>query len=188
LLDAVKHIIEQAATEILKMYLLDTDESQNHHWTREQAWFMIKQIAENKDGTASYGRILLSDLYAENGEATISALEQADLITITSVNGRPSVIRPSRPVYHAAFKYMTRDEQLRSRLDLGILKLLIEKADKSVSKYEDELHLLGNLRKYPVELNSRIQWVSQKLQASQAQLEKHEKESASLAKILKTSE
>ncbi|CRG83205.1 Mitochondrial escape protein 2 [Talaromyces islandicus] len=183
---AVEHIIEQAAAEILKMYVLDTAEGQDHHWTREQAWFMIKQIAENKDGIASYGHILLSDLYAENGEATISALEQADLITITSVNGRPSVIRPGRPVYHAAFKYLTQDEQLRSRLDLNILKLLIEKADKSVAKYEDELHLLGNLKKYPVELNSRIQWVSHKLQASQAQLEKHEKESAALVKILKT--
>lgn len=145
---------------------------------------MIKQIAEDKDGTASYSRILLSDLFAENGEATISALEQADLITITSVNGRPSVIRPGRPVYHAAFRHLTQDEQLRSRLDLGILKLLIGKADKSVAKYEDELNLLGNLKKYPVELNSRIQWVSHKLQASQAELEKYEKESAFLVKIL----
>jgi hypothetical protein len=168
------------------MYVRVTAEGQDRHWTREQAWFIIKEIAKDKDGTASYGRILLSDLYAENGEATISALEQADLITITSVKGRPSVIMPGRPVYHAAFKYLTKDEQLRSRLDLNILKLLIEKANKSVAKYEDELHLLGNLKKYPVELNSRIQWVSNKLQASQAQLEKYEKESAALVKILKS--
>ncbi|KAH8704253.1 putative RNA12 protein [Talaromyces proteolyticus] len=183
---AVEHIIEQAATEILKMYVFDVDGPKDRRWTREQAWYMIKQIAENKDGATSYSRILLSDLFKVNGEAIISALEQADLITVKSSNGRPSVIKPGRPVYHAAFKHLTEDQVLRSRLDLEILKLLIDTENKNVSKYEDELQLLGNLKKYPVELYARIQWVSQKLQKAQASLEKYEKQSVSLTEVLRT--
>jgi RNA12 protein len=131
---------------------------------------------------------VLSDLFAENGEQTLSALEQTDLITVISVNGRPSAIKPGRPVYHAAFKHLTEDQVLRNKLDLGILGQLIGKENGKVAKYETELQLLGNLKKYPTELNSRVQWVAQKLQDAQANLEKYERQSGALAKFLQTAE
>lgn len=131
---------------------------------------------------------MLSELFAENGEQTLAALEQTDLITVVSVNGRPSAIKSGRPVYHAAFKHLTEDQALRNRLDLGILGQLISKESSKVGKYESELQLLGNLKKYPTELNSRVQWVAHKLQEAQAKLEKYEKQSGALAKFLQTAE
>lgn len=43
----MQHIVEQSASEILKMYLLDPDRSQRP-WTPEQAWLLIKQLAQNE--------------------------------------------------------------------------------------------------------------------------------------------
>jgi hypothetical protein len=42
---AVKEIIEQSASEILKMYLIDFDGS-DRKWTPVQAWLLIRALAE----------------------------------------------------------------------------------------------------------------------------------------------
>lgn len=44
--EAVQHIVEESASEILKMYLLDTEKSQRR-WTPQQAWLLIKQLADH---------------------------------------------------------------------------------------------------------------------------------------------
>ena len=43
--EAINEIIEQSASEILKMYLLDVDRVQRR-WTPEQAWLLVKQLAK----------------------------------------------------------------------------------------------------------------------------------------------
>jgi hypothetical protein len=52
---AVRYIVEQSASEILKIFLLDADtlqQQQRRQWTPEQAWLLIKQLAEQE--TVSY--------------------------------------------------------------------------------------------------------------------------------------
>jgi hypothetical protein len=169
----------------LKIYVLEVN-SDARHWTREQAWHIIKELAEAEDAVVPYNRILLSELFKENGEATIEALEQAELVSIVSMNGRPSAIKPNRPVYHAAFKRLTGDRVLRSRLDLAILTLLIKNENNRVSQHENELQLLANLQKQPSQLTSRVQWVLRKLQNSQAKVDQYERESASLNHVLQS--
>lgn len=185
--DAVNLIIEQAATEILKFYLLEVDTSKRH-WTREQAWYLIKQLASSSDGTVPYNRILLSDLYKDHGEETLQALEQAELIAVRSVNGRPTTIRPGRPVYHAAFRRLTADRALGARLDLATYALLINHENAKVGKYEAELQLLGNLQRPVRELGMRYQWLAEKVQHAQARIEGYERDSKRLSRVLQTEE
>ncbi len=174
-------MIEQSASEILKMYILDVDKAQRK-WTPEQAWLLIKQLAASD--VLRYNEVLLSDIYKSGGEFNLQALEQAELITIVSCNGRPYSIKPGKPVYQAAFRLLTEDHVLKSRLDLAITTELIKIQTASIDKYEAELNLLANLPKQPGELTPRIRWLLAKLQACQSQVEKYEQESGMLKKVL----
>ncbi|KAJ5693281.1 hypothetical protein N7462_002704 [Penicillium macrosclerotiorum] len=182
---AVDRIIEQSASEILKIFILGT-ESVTPQWAREQAWYLIKSLANSEDGALLYNKILLSDLFKDNGEATLRALEQAELISVGSVKGFPRWIKPGRPVYRAAFKRLIENKTLEGRLDLLILGELIGKENKSIGKYEEELQLLGSLPKHPWELTSRIEWLLSKIQGSQSKILKYEKDSATLTKMLQS--
>jgi hypothetical protein len=101
---AVNEMIDQSASEILKMYIFGAeDEGGTRHWSAEQAWMLIKQLAKKE--SLRYNEVLLDDILKTGGEKVLRALEQAELISIVSgPNGRPSTIRPGKPVYHPAFK------------------------------------------------------------------------------------
>ena len=179
--EAVQQIIEQSASEILKMYILDVDKA-SRKWSPEQAWLLIKALATTD--VLRYNAILLSDMYKSGGEPTLQALEQAELITIVSSNGRPYSIRPGKPVYQAAFRLLTEDHVLQSRLDLAITTELIKIETASIDKYEAELNLLGGLPRQPGELAPRVRWLLAKLQGCQKRVEDYERESGALKKVL----
>ncbi|KAF9887666.1 mitochondrial escape protein 2 [Aspergillus nanangensis] len=180
---AVNRIIEQTVSEILKVFILGA-ESTTQQWTHEQAWHLIKALANSKHGSLPYNLVLLSGLFKENGETTLRALEQAELISITCVNGCPETVKPGKPVQRTAFKRLTENKTLSSRLDLEILSQLIASENKSIGKHEEELRLLGGLPKQPWELKSRIQWLLNKVYTSQNKISQYEAESAILQKIL----
>ena len=173
-------MIEQSASEILKMYLLDVDAA-SRKWTPQQAWLLVKELAANE--TLKYNELLLSDLF-KDGEVVLQALEQAELIAITSKNGRPYSIKPGKPVYQSAFEYLTNDEVLKARLDLAILSQLIGIENKNVDKYETELKTLAELPGTPSELKPRIKWCLGKAATSHAKIEKYEAQSTTLKKVL----
>lgn len=178
--EAVQEIIEQSASEILKMFILDVDVA-TRKWTPQQAWLLISQLADEE--TLRYNEILLSDIYKDGGESTLQALENSELITISSSNGRPHSIKPGKPVYLAAFRYLTQDQVLKSRMDLAVYTQLIGIENKNIEKYENELKLLQEANARP-SFMSRVQWLLQKADASQAKIEKYEQESARRKKTL----
>lgn len=180
---AVNRIIEQSASEILKIFILGA-ESPSPQYTREQAWNLIKSLAQSKDGTLLYNKVLLGDLFKDNGEATLRALEQSELISVGTDKGFPRYIKPGKPVYRAAFQRLVDNKTLQGRLDLLILTQLIGNENSSIKKYEEELQVLGSLPKYPWELTSRIEWLLRKVHGSQAKILKYEGESATLSKML----
>lgn len=180
----MNRIIEQAVFEIMKIFLLEA-ESPGSPYTREQAWYIIKQIANSDDGIITYNGLILSELFKNYGEASIRALEQAELIFVVSVNGYPHLVKPSRPVYHAVFRKITENKALSSRLDLVILAKLIKKENDGVQQFEQELHLLDSMQKKPKELSPRTDWLLQKLYNSQNKIGQYETESASLQGVLK---
>lgn len=177
---AVNQIIEQSASEIMKMYLFGNDETR--HWSSEQAWLLIRQLAERE--TLRYNEMLLTDTFKSNGDAVLQALEQAELISIVSANGRPQAIKPGKPVFQPAFKLLTGDRVLKARLDLAILTDQIKGETTSIDKYETELRLLGDLPNQPSQLVSRVMWLLGKIKGSQDKIERYERDSAGLKKIL----
>ncbi|KAL4900022.1 hypothetical protein BDW74DRAFT_171106 [Aspergillus multicolor] len=177
---AVTRIVEQSASEILKMFILNP-ENDSQKWSHQQAWHLIKTLAHSKDGSVPYNHVLQSDLFKSNSQA-LRELEQAELITIVTVNGSPERVKAGRPVYQAVFKRLTENKNLSSRLDIEVLAQLISKENKSIGTYEEELLLLGKLPKQPRELTGRIQWLLQKVYSSQNKIAKYEAESAALQK------
>jgi len=178
---AVQQIIEQSASEILKMYILDIPPTRP--WSPEQAWLLVKFLA--KTDSLRYNELLLSDTYKSGGENVLQALEQAELISIVSSNGRPKSIKPGKPVYTAAFKLLTEDRALRAKLDLAILAELITIETKGIEKYEAELSLLGGLPGQPKMVRGRVQWLLEKLFAGQEKVKGYERESGILKGVLR---
>ncbi|OCK78111.1 hypothetical protein K432DRAFT_332656 [Lepidopterella palustris CBS 459.81] len=182
---AVDEIIELSASEILKMYLFGSDEFTDspRKWSSEQAWLLIKQLAEN--GTLRYNEVLLADTFKSGGESVLQALEQVEMISIVGgANGRPAAIKPGKPVYQSAFKRLTGDTVLRSKMDLMVNSELIKMENANIEKYEGELQLLSKLKSQPSQLTPRVQWLLSKLAQSQANVEGYERESGVLKKIL----
>ena len=140
------------------MYILD---SSPRNWTPEQAWLIVKSLASTE--CLRYNELLLSDVFKSGGEATLQALEQAEMISIVSSNGRPMSIKPGKPVYTAAFKQLTADHVLKARLDLAILMESIKVETAKIDKYEAELSLLGNLPGQPKEIHGRVRWLLRNL-------------------------
>ncbi|KAK4630902.1 Mitochondrial escape protein 2 [Fulvia fulva] len=179
---AVREIVDQSASEILKMYLLLGSDSRE--WTSAQAWTLVRDLAKHE--ALRYNEVLMETAFGSGGDKAIQALEQAELITVQSANGRPYSIKPGKPVYQPAFQRLVSDNVLRAKLELSVLGDAIAAENKSIDKYEQELHLLAKLPKQPVELYDRIQWLLGKIKTSQSKVEVFEKESGDLKKILQT--
>ena len=162
------------------MYLLDTTPRQ---WTPEQAWLLVKSLSETD--SLRYNELLLSDILKPTAETTLQSLEQAELISIVSSNGRPTSIKPGKPVYAAAFRQLVADNVLRSRLDLAILSALTKIETKGIEKFEEELRLLGQLPGSPTEVKGRTQWLLDKLYVGHRKVEQYEREGAGLKKVLR---
>lgn len=177
---AVKEIVDQSASEILKMFLLSGAE--DRQWTQQQAWTLVKFLAKNE--TLRYNEVLLESPFSGSGDKVLAALEQAELITVQSANGRPYSVKPGRPVYHPAFKRLVDDTVLAAKMDLVILADSIGSENKSIDKYEQELKLLAELPKQPFELYSRVQWLLAKIKTGQEKVESLEKQTADLKKTL----
>lgn len=114
---AVEEIIEQSASEILKMFLLapsspsapvrsspsssasssgssssSSSSGPGRSWSGEQAWYLVKALAGAD--ALRYGEVLLSPTFASSttpsaasGEAALDALASAELITVGTSNG-----------------------------------------------------------------------------------------------------
>ncbi|KAL0941054.1 mitochondrial escape protein 2 [Colletotrichum truncatum] len=188
---AVEDIINQSATEIVKMYLLGgKDTVEGKKWSTEQAWYLIKQLASHD--ALRYNEVLLSDTFASsttpgaaNGESALDGLSNAELITVETYNGRPQTIRAGKPMYQAAFGMLLQDRVLKAKMDLAMLKELAKVEAKTIEKVESELALLGSLPKQPAQTGARVSYLLDKLQGSQVKITKYEKDMAALKQVLK---
>lgn len=189
---AVEEIIAQSASEILKMYLLDQDGerataggsgSGARRWTATQAWLLVKRLA--KYDSLRLNEVLLSDIFKAGGREAVAALEQAELISVSSKDGRPSAIHPGKPVFRAAFRILAGDRVIFSQLELATLAELIKAETGTIEKCEQELLLLGKLPSRPAEVTPRIRFLLGKLMASQGKVEDYESRSGELKKTLK---
>lgn len=180
---AVREIVDQSASEILKMFLL-LNGGEDKAWTTAQAWTLVRNLASNE--TLRYNEILMDSAFASSGDKALQALEQAELISVQSSNGRPYSVKPGKPVYQPAFQRLVADNVLRARMELGLLSDAIAGENKTVDKCEQELRLIGELPRQPPELAERTRWLLNKIQGSQRKIMGLEKDSADLKKVLQT--
>ncbi|KAH8906821.1 hypothetical protein BR93DRAFT_945112 [Coniochaeta sp. PMI_546] len=184
---AVAEIIEQSASEIIKMYFPTT--AADKKWSPEQAWYLVREIAKKE--SLRYNEVLLTNTFASsttpaasNGETALESLANAELITVTSHKGRPQTIRAGKPVYQAAFKSLLEDRVLRAKMDLAVLAELAKIEAKGIEKVEQELGLLGTLPNMPYQTTERVTYLLNKLEGSQQKIQGFEKEMGELKKVL----
>lgn len=98
---AVDDIVLRNVVELRKAAFGDDAEDAKHlPWTRAQAWKIVSELAKKPE--ASYAK-LLQDFPFKGSEPSLKALEAHDLVFVQSVDGRPSKIKPGKPVFRQAF-------------------------------------------------------------------------------------
>ncbi|KAI0803346.1 RNA12 protein [Xylaria sp. FL0064] len=188
---AVAEITEQAASEILKMFLLPGKVASDgeHKWSMEQAWYLVSRLS--KDEALRYNEVLLSDTFASSltapdGESALEGLANAELITVRSHAGRPRSIVAGKPVYGAAFRHLASDGVLSAKMELSRLKELVKIETGNIEKAEKELALLGSLPNPPWGARDRVQYLLGKIEGAQGKIEGYESEMGKLKKVLST--
>lgn len=189
---AVQEIVTTSAAEILKLYFfLDgwgtggAADAAKRRWSPEQAWCLVRQLAAADE--LRYNEVLLHDLFGSGsgaGEDALQSLEQAELISVVSRNGRPWAIRPGKPVYRAAYQALLGDPVLRARMDWLVLKALCGRATDEIKKCEDELAVLAALDSKKSFPPRRVEWLVRRIEAGQKRIEDSEKEMATLKAVL----
>ncbi|CRJ95514.1 hypothetical protein BN1708_002030 [Verticillium longisporum] len=187
---AVDDIINQSATEIVKMYLLGGKvDAEERKWSTEQAWYLIKSLVAQQ--SLRFNEVLLSDTFASSqtsraasGELALESLTNSELITVKTHYGRPQTITAGKPMYRAAFKVLAEDPVLRAKMDLAVLTEMAKVEAKTIDKVENELALLGALPKQPAQAGARVEYLLNKLDKSQRKIDGYDKEMAGLKKVL----
>lgn len=179
--DALHDMVGQTASEILKLYFFGG--SSAIKWSQEQAWTIVKALSETPQ--ISYNNLLLDPLFAD--ETALRELAQAELITIISTSeGRPSTIKPGRPVFLAAFALLANDKVFSAKMELGRLTFLQGEEKKNIEKAEEELARLKELPAGQVkEIETRIRYILRKIQASQRNIEMYDFDMAIVKEVLK---
>jgi hypothetical protein len=179
----LKDIIGQSASEILKLYFLGG--SSAIKWKQSQAWTIVKQLATSPQ--ISYNAILLDPVFGQD-ETPLHELAQAELIAISSSpEGRPSVIKPGRPVFSAAFALLASDKVFSAKMELDRLTFLAGEEKKNIEKSEEELARLQELPPIQIkEIEPRIRYLLKKIQGSQWNIEVFEGEMGKVKEVLKT--
>lgn len=158
---AVDEIVDESATDVVKMFLLPKAGEAERKWSAEQAWHLVLSLAESP--SLRYYQVLLSPAFASSAGA--------ELISLGTRRGRPRRIRAGKPLYQAAFARLARDRVLRAKMDLAVLG-------------ETELALLGSLPRQTGETAGRVSYLLAKLDAAQRNITELEREMGTLKKVL----
>ncbi|KAF4510871.1 hypothetical protein G6O67_002727 [Ophiocordyceps sinensis] len=186
---AVDEIVEESATDIVKMFLLPRTGEADRTWSAEQAWHLVKSLAESP--SLRYHQVLLCPAFASSttpsaasGEAALEALASAELIALKSRQGRPQQIRAGKPLYQAAFARLVGDQVLRAKMELAVRGEMAKVEARAIDAAETELALLGSLPRQTGETAGRATYLLAKLDAAQRKITDLEREMGALKKVL----
>ncbi|EJD53233.1 exonuclease [Auricularia subglabra TFB-10046 SS5] len=183
--EAVDDIISRGVSELRKnAFGDDLEDAKSLQWTREQAWSVVKQLAHKPE--LSYFDVLLEFPF-KGDEAALRAMEHAELISISTHDGRPSGIRPGRPVYKFVFQHLVDDALFQATQDLAYNEKAIASAESTVKACEAEMTTLKELASESSTrraANARAKYLSNKMQAAQTKIEQLEAKNAALHKVI----
>lgn len=191
--DAVEDIIQRGVAELRKnAFGDDSEDGKGLPWTRQQAWTVLKLLAQ-KD-TLKYHQILL-DFPFKGDESALRAMEHAELISITTVDGRPSLIRPGKPIHRYVFQRLLADHVFQATQDIACNELLISGAESVIKSAESELVTLKDIvsgawahMSGAKKANYRARYLADKMQEALVKVERLEKANVELKKVLASGE
>ncbi|KAJ6606606.1 RNA12 protein-domain-containing protein [Mycena vulgaris] len=187
--EAVEDIIARGVSELRKnAFGDDADDAKNLPWGREQAWSLFKLLS--KQAEVPYHDVLL-EVPFKGDEGPLRSMEHAELISIGTHNGRPSTIRPGKPVYKYVFERLVNDPIFQATQDIAFNEKVIASAESTVKACEQELLALkeigtdaehwwgGNSAS-----SSRSRYLLSKMQSSADKIEVLERKNLELKKVL----
>ncbi|KAK0228223.1 RNA12 protein-domain-containing protein [Armillaria fumosa] len=189
--EAVEDIINRGVGEIQKSaFGDDEDDAKLLPWTREQAWIVVKKLANQPE--ISYSEILL-DFPFKGDEAPLRNMEHAELISIGTHLGRPSTIKPGKPIFKWVFQRLEKDAIFQATQDLAFNEKVIATAEANIKAYEQELSTLKNMGadtsfwsnfSMSSVLSQRAKYLLNKAMTAQSKVETLEKQNVLLKKTL----
>ncbi|EIN07712.1 hypothetical protein PUNSTDRAFT_114198 [Punctularia strigosozonata HHB-11173 SS5] len=185
--EAVEDIIRRDVGELRKnAFGDDAEDAKNLPWSREQAWTLVKKLS--KADELPYYDVLI-DFPFKGDETALRSMEHAELVAIGTDNGRPTTIRPGKPVYKYVFQQVAQDRVFQATQDIAINEKLIASAESTVKACEEELLTLKEIRAgesswWSSSTRTREKYLVKKMQASEGKIEQLEKQNAELKKVL----
>ncbi|KAK2467090.1 hypothetical protein APHAL10511_001348 [Amanita phalloides] len=177
--DAVEEIIERGVNELRKKaFGEDEEESKRLPWTREQAWVIVKSLSERSE--IPYYDVLYNVPFSGE-EASLREMEHAEIISIGTLDGRPSMIKTGKPILKWAFARLASDSVFAATEEISYNSKVISSCEKTIKGCEDELIALKQVTEtrssgwfptsYDGGLRSRARYVASKMHAAQKKLE-----------------
>lgn len=180
--DALQDMIQQSAVEILQMFLM----RESKDWTPSQAWLLIKRLAELEPGSElKFGELVAnSEFKSRDEQQVLFTLEQQQMVSVRTVGGLILGVRPGRPLYTSAFKSLVSNRSLYAYMEKNVLSDSIAKEQKNITSVEAELDVLARVSQLSSKTKTRIAYLENSLNASQAKIETAEKQIAEYQNIL----
>ncbi|KAF8803621.1 hypothetical protein BYT27DRAFT_7171768 [Phlegmacium glaucopus] len=188
--EAVEDIIARGVVELRKnAFGDDVDDVKGLAWTREQAWKVIKMLSQSQE--VPYYDMLVEFPF-KGDEGALRNMEHAELIAIGTKDGRPSTIRPGRPVFRWVFEKLVNgvDSIFRATQELGYNEKEIAQAESKIKGYEEELaSLVDTMSKEGFILRrsacgERARYIGEKMVDAERKVERLEKINKGLKKVL----
>lgn len=187
--DAVEDIIRQGVYELRKRaFGDDVDDARSLPWSREQAWAVLRALASRD--TVPYHEVLVNAPF-KGEESPLRSMERAEMITVDAQNGRPSAIRPGRPIYRYVFQRLVDDPIFQASQDLASNTRFIDSAEATVRACEQELQVLrtigldtGRWWNGATAMGIRAKYLMDKMANAQGTLETLERHNGELKKVL----
>ncbi|CCO28883.1 Mitochondrial escape protein 2 [Rhizoctonia solani AG-1 IB] len=167
----------------------DLEDAKALPWTREQAWSVLRALASKDE--IPYADVLLEFPF-KGDELALRNMETAELISIGTVDGRPTTIKPGKPVYKHVYQRLVEDHIFQAVQTINFNEKLIATSVSIIKACEDELTMLKNIG---LDLGSsvisgrgatgtRANYLLDKMMQATLKVEKLETENVKLKKVL----
>lgn len=207
------------------------EEAKAKEWTPQQAWYLTKLLSQQEEvrvpndrnhskpdcAQANYADVLVNGPFGSDDKA-LNALEQAEMVSVihrdgepnvfkvkTAANaamlGRPTLLRPGKPVYRSVFARLTSDRIFAARQELLINAAASSSAEAAIKSASDELIQLSNLfskdtgkfvftgsSSIPIELATRVDSLLSKMKSNEETAKKLAIEAGQYKAVLKLKE
>ncbi|WVO14164.1 hypothetical protein L204_101795 [Cryptococcus depauperatus] len=141
--DAVNEIILRNVIELRKAaFGDDSEDAKGLPWSRAQAWKIVSELAKNAE--IPYAK-LLQEFPFKNTEHSLKALEEHELVSVSYIDGRASMVRPGKPVFKYAFEALVNDPIFKASCQIEYNSAVISKAEAEIKAYEAELQSLKDI-------------------------------------------